>query len=520
MSMDIEWSNLEEAREIIDLATLLIDPSAPLATYKSADDPAVPGNSEISAEVWAAGYEPPSPYIANTTRNLQFNQSHFIASPDAPDGVTTYVTTSDGYSWAAMSKAISAMWPYTAADYSGLSATSTYYAGNLVTTPAAGVVKVTANYKAQDMKFWANEGGAAPGSAGAVAITRHFVTDEWGNEYIMHASGQTDQSQVAAAFAAAVLPAGWTKSSRTLTEDLILNPAQGSDGSYHYLVFRDSADNTYHQIGWSSRGSLSAQVDGMPIWGGQTSDVLAGDAAGVRDDVIHAAGGDDRIVAGAGNDTLHGDAGNDTLEGGAGLDVAVFSGSRGQSTVTIGERGTIVVAGPDGTDALSGVELLRFGDGETVSVFAALASEASGSVYRFYSGERQTHFYTASQPEAVAVMSSLEAYQLEGIGFATPAATEPGATEVYRFLNTASGGHFYTSSTAERAQVLAMANYVEEGVAYFAFAEAASGRAAVHRFHNDRTGSHFYTANEAEYAAVLSGQPDLQYEGVAFYASA
>jgi|GEM_PF-2474132 len=41
------------------------------------------------------------------------------------------------------------MWPYTAADYSGLSATSTYYAGNLVTTPAAGVVKVTANYKAQ-----------------------------------------------------------------------------------------------------------------------------------------------------------------------------------------------------------------------------------------------------------------------------------------------------------------------------------------------------------------------------------
>jgi len=72
----IEWTNLEEAREIIDLGTLLTDPSAP--------------------------------YIANTTRNLQFNQSHFIASPDAPDGVTTYVATSDGYSWAAMPKAISA----------------------------------------------------------------------------------------------------------------------------------------------------------------------------------------------------------------------------------------------------------------------------------------------------------------------------------------------------------------------------------------------------------------------------
>ena len=148
-----------------------------------------------------------------------------------------------------MSKAMNAMWPYAAADYSGLSATSTYYAGNLVTTPSAGVVKVTANFKAQDMKFWANEGGAAAGSEGAVAITRYFVTDQWGNEYVMHASGQTDQSQVAAAFDAAVLPAGWSKSSRILSEDLILNPAQGSDGSYHYLVFRDSADITYHQIG-------------------------------------------------------------------------------------------------------------------------------------------------------------------------------------------------------------------------------------------------------------------------------
>ncbi len=225
MSTSIEWTNLEEAHEIIDLGTLLTDPIGAAGDLQERQRPGGPVTARFPPRCGPRATRPPSPYVANTTRNLQFNQSHFIASPDAPDGVTTYVTASDGYSWAAMSKAISAMWPYTAADYSGLSATSTYYAGNLVTTPAAGVVKVTANYKAQDMKFWANEGGAAAGSAGAVAITRHFVTDEWGNEYIMHASGQTD-------------------------------PAQGSDGSYHYLVFRDSADNTYHQIGWSSRGSL------------------------------------------------------------------------------------------------------------------------------------------------------------------------------------------------------------------------------------------------------------------------
>jgi hypothetical protein len=76
------------------------------------------------------------------------------------------------------------------------------------------VVKVTANYKAQNIKFWANEGGVSPGTSGAVPLDCYFVTDQWGNEYIMHASGQLDQSQVAAAFEAAVPRPGWTKSTR------------------------------------------------------------------------------------------------------------------------------------------------------------------------------------------------------------------------------------------------------------------------------------------------------------------
>ena len=357
----IQWTNLEEAHEIIDLGNLVVDPSLPLATYKSADDPSVPGNQEIPASVWSAGYEPPSPYIANTTRNLQFNQSHFIASPDAPDGATTYVTTSDGYSWAAMSKAINALWPYVAADYSGPSSVNAYYAGNLVTTPSAGVVKVTANFKAQDMKFWANEGGAAAGSAGAVPLERYFVVDEWGNEYIMHASGKTTPSEVAAAFQEAVLPAGWTKSVRTLSEDLILNPAKGSDGSYHYLVFRDSADNTYHQIGWSGRGPLAAQVDGMPIWGGQSNDTLMG---GAGHDLIHGAGGDDRVEGGLGSDTLWGDAGSDTLIGGAGNDIL-----RGNEDADLlyGNLGDDVMYGNQGNDALyggRGDDLLYGGQGD------------------------------------------------------------------------------------------------------------------------------------------------------------
>lgn len=304
---DIQWNVLEEAFELVNIGTVLSRPELPVSTYKSADDPDLTGDNEISAATWET-YTPPLPYIKNTTRNLQFNESHFIASPGAAIGSTTYVTTSDGYSWAAMSMAINALWPYNASQYSGLSAVNAYYAGNLEITPPPGVVKVTANFKGQDMKFWANEQGQT--GAGAVALERYFVVDQWGNEYIMHASGQTEQSQVKQAFEAAILPEGWRKETRFLSQDVILHPAVGSDGSFHYLVFRDSADNSYHQIGWSDQGSLMAQTPGMPIWGGEDANALIGTDA---NDVLHGAGGDDVLYPLLGDDDIWGDGGVDTV---------------------------------------------------------------------------------------------------------------------------------------------------------------------------------------------------------------
>lgn len=296
-----QWNPLSEAFEIIDGGSLIRDPSLPLPTYKAAGDNPVP------EEVWTSGYAPPSPYIKNTTRNLQFNESLFLASPGQGLGNTAYVTTSDGYTWAAMSEAINAMWPFHIADYAGSTPpiTNPYAAGNLVTTPDEGVVKVTANFKGQQMKFYARDA-----DTGAV-LDRYFIRDEWGNEYIMHASGKDDPAEVRAAFDAAVLPTGWTKSVRQLSQDLILEPAVGADDSYHYLVVRDSADSTYHQVSWSGQGSLAAQVDGMPIWGGQTDDTLFGNEA--WNNTIHAAGGNDRLLSGYGQDTLWGDDGNDVF---------------------------------------------------------------------------------------------------------------------------------------------------------------------------------------------------------------
>jgi hypothetical protein len=344
------WNELEVAHEIIDIGTVYTDPEAALATYKGA------GDNPIPDDVWNAGYQPPKPYTANTTRNLQFNESQFIASPGEPVCKTAYVTTSDGYTWAAMSSAINAMWPYDKSAYQGLASRNAYYAGNLVTTPPPGVVKVTANFKAQNMKFWANENGVATGTPGAVSLQRYFVRDAWGNEYIMHASGQDTPEAVSQAFDDAVLPPGWTKIRRTLTDDLVLHPAEGADGSFHYLVIRDSADNTYHQVGWSDRGSLQAHVDGsaMPIWGGQDDNVLAGTAG---DDILHGAGGDDTLKPRGGDDDVWGDAGADT-----GVLPGAAKRWRLRSLSGDGSSVTLVRGGQRKT--LHDIERLRFADHE------------------------------------------------------------------------------------------------------------------------------------------------------------
>lgn len=350
------WNPLTVAHEIINTSTVQTNPKAALPTYKGS------GTNPIDDATWDAtnpdgsySYQPPAPYIRNTTRNLQFNMSKFIASPGMPLCQTSYVTTSDTYTWGAMSTAINAMWPYRHSQYAPPSNLNAFYAGNMVTTPAAGVVKVTANFKAQDMEFWANENGVAPGTPGAVPLTRFFVKDKWGNEYIMHASAQDTPDAVASAFNSAVLPKGWKKITRTLKKNLFLHPAEGSDGSFHYLVFRDSADNTYHQYKWGKRGALQAQINetGMPIWGGNGANVLAGNN---RANTIHGAGGSDILIPKGGKDVVWGDQGYDT--------VVLDGSSSSYKLVAVSKQSkTIVIRQGKTTKTLKYVEKLRFQDG-------------------------------------------------------------------------------------------------------------------------------------------------------------
>ena len=70
--------------------------------------------------------------------------------------------------------------------------------------------------------------------------------------------------------------------------------------------------------------------------------------------------GNDIITGDAGNNVIRGGAGDDTIDGGAGMDTAEFSGTFGQSTITVSMDGVVTVSGPDGNDTIENVENFLF----------------------------------------------------------------------------------------------------------------------------------------------------------------
>jgi len=110
----------------------------------------------------------------------------------------------------------------------------------------------------------------------------------------------------------------------------------------------------------------------------------------------------DLLIGDAGNNVFAGGAGNDTIAGGLGQDVAVFSGARSFYTIqataadqyTVTDMRAAQIQDPvkkswslnDGADQLTGIELLRFSDGEfSVKSLALTPSKLSGVAYHWKS---------------------------------------------------------------------------------------------------------------------------------------
>ena len=84
-------------------------------------------------------------------------------------------------------------------------------------------------------------------------------------------------------------------------------------------------------------------------------------------DTLDGGAGDDDLRGGAGDDVLRGGEGDDTLDGGEGRDTAVWDGPVRAYEIVKGPDGVVFViaseSGPEGTDTLRGIELLRFDGG-------------------------------------------------------------------------------------------------------------------------------------------------------------
>lgn len=280
------WEKISQGFEI----TVIPDPSIPEeATAVYVAD----GTNPITETEWDI-YTPPDGYAKNTTRYTQFNEHILHGSPDQPDGVKSFFTTSDGYTWNHITNTASANWPYSASDYT-METNNAFDAAIKNVTPPEGVLRVSTTYKNQDIKFYANENGTAPGTAGAIPITRYFLTDGWGNQYIMQSSGASSEEGVEEAFQEAVLPEGWVKSSGYLSEDLVVYPAYGKNNNYEFLLARDSGDNTFVQMLWSDSGyNLAAQIEGLDIWGSKGNDILR--ITNSWDSTIYGGGGDNTFI--------------------------------------------------------------------------------------------------------------------------------------------------------------------------------------------------------------------------------
>ncbi len=76
---------------------------------------------------------------------------------------------------------------------------------------------------------------------------------------------------------------------------------------------------------------------------------------------------DNQLTGNSGDNVFTGGGGNDIIKGGEGEDTAEFSGNSSEYKITKSDNKTIVtdtVAGRDGRDELSGIEVLKFKDGK------------------------------------------------------------------------------------------------------------------------------------------------------------
>ena len=143
-------------------------------------------------------------------------------------------------------------------------------------------------------------------------------------------------------------------------------------------------------------------------------------------------------------------------------------------------------------------------------------------VYRFYSQNNRSHFFTISETEKNRIISTYpeEEWRYEGIAWYVPT-TSSGNSPVYRFYSQNNRSHFFTISETEKNRIIS--TYPEEewryeGIAWYV-PTTSSGNSPVYRFYSQNNRSHFFTISETEKNRIISTYPteEWNYEGIAYY---
>lgn len=151
-------------------------------------------------------------------------------------------------------------------------------------------------------------------------------------------------------------------------------------------------------------------------------------------------------------------------------------------------------------------------------------------VYRFWSNTKQHHFYTINHVEKRTIVDTYDAnvWNYEHIAWTAQKYNGGCSTgsPVFRFWSDQKQGHFYTISESEKNQI--QATYPSnvwryEGIAYCAPPYTGNcdyGYAPVFRFWSDEKQGHFYTISETEKNEIQAKYPSnvWRYESIAFCA--
>jgi len=156
----------------------------------------------------------------------------------------------------------------------------------------------------------------------------------------------------------------------------------------------------------------------------------------------------------------------------------------------------------------------------------AYESRALVALYRFQSPTPEKSFYTISEAEKARVLQKYpDFWTFKGAAcYVYSRASEPNLMPVYRFWSGQFLSHFYTINEEEKNRVIKLypKAWEYDGVAFYAFPDGhqPAGTIPVYRFWSNTLGGHSYTTDEAEKSRLTSLPKAWSYEGIAWYARA